>query len=202
MFRRTGLASLTFLLQLYPRLLIVGFAAFYHHRWDGGFTSANLEVIWRWFAELDCSVARMQYLLKSGARIRQAVKRERLAYLDGLRDQLSRQELRNTRELYQALRKVFPQARSSRRSGYTALSQVQVLDGTFAATEQERQQRWGDFFAEQEAGALISPAQYREGLARQKALAVGRRDGSAVFAGSGFGREVDARCQFQESRRL
>ena len=66
--------------------------------------------------------------------------------------------------------------------GRATLPCPMLLDGTFAATQQERQQRWGDFFAEQEAGALISPEQYRAGLARQKALAVGRRDGSAVFA--------------------
>ena len=56
--------------------------------------------------------------------LRSGVKADRLAYLQGLVDNVALQDLRNPAALYAAVRKAFPAARSSRRSGLRPLPAV------------------------------------------------------------------------------
>ena len=149
------------------RLLLVGFAAFLHHRWGTCFTVSGLTAVVRWFAEVDISIARaVRAIQLSSARVRQAVRQDRLAYLHGLQQQLAERDLKDARALYQALRHAFPQARSSRRSGFQPLPQVQMPSGDFAATREQRLCCWGEFFADQEAGYPVTGSQYQAELSR------------------------------------
>ena len=164
------------------RLLVVGFAAFFLHCAGGTFSHSMLCIVGHWLAELDISIARaMRFLQVTGRRIRSLVRSDRLAYLDSLKDQLAKQELKNSRELYFALRRVFPQARSSRQSGVTPLPQVQLLDGTFATTQELRQRRWGDYFAELEAGYSATAPEYCDGLRAQKQGRLAAGSSSPLF---------------------
>ena len=165
------------------RLLLVIFAAFCHNKRRSVFTPDKLDLIWCWFLEVDVSIARAaRYLQLSGPSIRRAVRQDRFAYLDGLKRRLEVQDLRNSRELFAALRLAFPQSRKSRRTGFNPLPQVQLPDGTFAASAEERHMRWGTHFAEQEAGFLVSPERYQRELHEQKSCALEQRAGLPVFS--------------------
>ena len=164
------------------RLLLVGFAAFVRLRKGTAFSTDQQDIIQGWFWELDWSLARAIHLLQiSGGTVRGALKRDRLAYPASLQARVAQQDLCNPRELFAALRRAFPQARSSRQCGFRPLPQVQLRDGSFAQDQAERTARWGEFFAEQEAGNPVHGDQYVAELAGQKRLAIQRRDGQAVF---------------------
>ena len=165
------------------RRLLLGFAAFVHLRCGTGFSSRHRAVLEGWFRAIDCSVATAtRNLRRTGRDIRLAVKRDRLSYLADLQRRVAQQDLRNPKELYRALRSAFPQARSARRSGFRPLPQLQLADGTFAVTQEERMQRWGQHFAEQESGFALSEHDYVRALRSQKQLTLQARQGSCAFA--------------------
>ena len=131
---------------------------------------------------MDISIARaVRAIQLSSARVRQAVRQDRLAYLHGLQQQLAERDLKDARALYQALRRAFPQARSSRRSGFQPLPQVQMPSGDFAATREQRLCCWGEFFADQEAGYPVTGSQYQAELAVQKSRVAARACPGGVF---------------------
>ena len=158
--------------ELRRRRLLVGFAAFVHLRRGTQFQPAHCSLIAGWFQELDVSLARAASVIRrTGSAVRACAKRDRLQYLAQLQERVSRQEIGNSKELFQALRQVFPQARSARRSGHRPLPAVLLPDGTFATSQADRLVRWGEHFAEQEAGFPVTDEEYQSLLCRQKAQA-------------------------------
>ena len=134
------------------RLKMICFAAFVLHLRHAGFTSSALASASSWLEQIDRSVARALDLLRSlTTAVRAAVRRDRVQYLQGLVDNISLQDRKNPKALYQAVRKAFPTAKAARRSTFQPLPAVELADGTLAPTVLDRQDRWTEFFAEQEA---------------------------------------------------
>ncbi|CAE7570642.1 unnamed protein product [Symbiodinium sp. CCMP2592] len=147
--------------ELARRRLLIGFAALRLARENRVFQPAALQQAGIWLWEMDVSIARaldMHYWLT--ASLRAAIKRDRVQYLEGLVAQISLSDLRQPRELYAAVRKAFPAARSSRRSAFQPLPAVLLEDGTYAVDRASREDRWTSFFADQEAGKQVSIAGY------------------------------------------
>ena len=168
--------------ELRRRRLLVAFAAFVHCWRDTHFTMSQLGKVASWFRELNVSIARaVRFIQLTGSRVRRAVRADRIQHLDAIKAQVARQDLKGPRELFRALRRAFPQARSSRRNGFQPLPQVQLEDGSFAQTQDQRLARWGAFFAEQEAGEVATSASYTAALAEQKELARPAADQATRF---------------------
>ena len=143
------------------RVLSVVFAAFYHLANGSAFQQRILSVIPVWFAQIDISIARAVAALDVLTdRIRRAIKLDRTAYLQGLVQNLSLREVLQPKRLYAAVRKAFPQARSSRRSTLCPLPAIRMEDGRLASSAEERNERWRGFFAEQEAGEVLTDSEY------------------------------------------
>ncbi|OLP81664.1 hypothetical protein AK812_SmicGene37771 [Symbiodinium microadriaticum] len=171
-FRRLLLAHMIPSLNLLPdsifmdfclrrRVLSVVFAAFYHLANGSAFQQRILSVIPVWFAQIDISVARAVAALDVLTdRIRRAIKLDRTAYLQGLVQNLSLREVLQPKRLYAAVRKAFPQARSSRRSTLCPLPAIRMEDGRLASSAEERNERWRGFFADQEAGEVLTDSEY------------------------------------------
>ena len=77
------------------------------------------------------------------------------------------QDLKNPANLYGAVRKGFPTARSARRSGLKPLPAVLKPDGAMAVTPAERSECWRQRFAGQEAGVVVDDGEYVERFKRQ-----------------------------------
>ena len=148
------------------RLLMVAFAAFRLFIVQASFTGQALRRASEWLIEIDYSIAYAVNILRDQTRaIRAAVRRDRLQYLDGLRDNISLQDMRNPKALYQAVRKAFPQARASRRRSFRPLPAVRLEDGTLATDKAARLARWERFFGEQEAAQIVTQADYLQAFA-------------------------------------
>ena len=168
--------------ELRRRILLYGFAAFVHLRAGTRFTPAQVRCIDVWFYEMDVSIARAVALLqRASASIRQMVRRDRVHFLEQLKTQVASQSLKGPKELFRSLRQVFPQARSSRRSGFQPLPQLLLEDGTVARTAEERTRRWGAYFAEMEAGSCVTDTEYQMALTEQQRIGRRTKAGSTVF---------------------
>ena len=145
------------------RLLSVIFAALYHHAQGTVFNPNTLALVPGWLAQIDISIARAVAALEELTnRIRRAIKLDRAAYLQGLVQNLSLKEVLQPKKLYAAVRKAFPQARSSRRSLLSPLPAIRMADGSLACSAEERNERWRGYFAEQEAGDVLTDSTYAE----------------------------------------
>ena len=151
------------------------FAAFVLHAKDAAFTSSRLDQVCTWFWQINVSIARAAlFVMRSGRKVRQAVRHDRRLYLEGVKAGVAQQDIKNPKELFAALRRAFPCMRSSRKGGFKPLPQLLLEDGTPASTQEERLQRWRSFFAEQEAGFPVTDAQYVVEFQAQKDLHTGR----------------------------
>ena len=160
------------------RLII--FAAFVLHANGQVFTDAAQLAAARWLVDLDHSIAAAVELLReTTTAVRAAVQRDRVAYLSGLADAVTQQDLRAPKELYAAVRKAYPAARAARRQNFQPLPAVRLADGRLARTNAEKTQRWVDFFSEQEAGTVVDSAGYIDAF-QCPAVAVGSE--KAVFS--------------------
>ncbi|CAE7258989.1 Herc2 [Symbiodinium sp. KB8] len=148
------------------RLMLIGFAAWrlllngqaFH---PGACAQAEL-----WLQEVDVSLARaLQLFDEHATAIRAAVKRDRIAYLSQLQQQVTLQDLRNPKALYAAVRKAFPQAKPSRRRNFQPLPSVLLEDGTMAADRQQCTERWIRHFGEQESGMVVTAGEYEAAFA-------------------------------------
>ena len=168
--------------ELNRRRLLLAYAAFVHCRRQTAFTQQHRLVVSRWFFELDVSLARAAHGVQVSCKlIRQAVRRDRLSYLESLKQRVASQDLKNPKELFRSLRAAFPQARSARRTGFRPLPQLLLEDGSFATDSQARAERWGSYFAALEAGRAVSPEEYATDLAFQRRLTCEARAGRARF---------------------
>ncbi|CAE7759893.1 unnamed protein product, partial [Symbiodinium necroappetens] len=148
------------------RWLFIGFAAFVLARDQNAFTSGALRSADEWLWDLDVSEARaLSALYVSSRTIRQSVIQDRCQYLEGLASQAAAKDLRDSRTLYQSIRRAFPAAQSSRRRGPKPLPSLVCDDGTPAQTFAQRNECWRAHFAAQEAGIKVSPDEYIEHFA-------------------------------------
>ena len=114
---------------------------------------------------MDLSVARALELLgETTIAVKAAVRRDRVAYLQGLAGAITLQDLRRPKELFAAVRRAFPKA-AARRMKFQPLPAVLMADGTFARTPEERVQRWTEFFSNQEGGRQVTASEYQEAFA-------------------------------------
>ena len=143
------------------RALLVVFAAFVHAWRHTEFTLTALFTASSWLQEIDVSISRAIHALDCLTDdIRRAVRIDRIAYLQGLVQDLTLREVLYPQKLYAAVRRAFPQARSARRSALRPLPAITDKDGTLVVDPAARNERWRAFFAEQEAGLLLDPGQY------------------------------------------
>ena len=157
--------------ELRRRRLLVVFAALFLNARDEVFDARQLDVILYWFWQMHVSIAQaVLFLLRTGPRVRKAVRQDRVQYLVEVKDRIAQQDLRNPKELFKALRKAFPVARNSRKSSFKPLPQLLDASGEYASSQEERMQRWRTYFAEQESGFPVTDVQYVHELGQQKRL--------------------------------
>ncbi|CAE7935509.1 rsmH, partial [Symbiodinium necroappetens] len=126
------------------RLCMIGFVAFRLHRQGSGFSAQATNTAGRWLSDIDHSIARAVALLQwYGRQLRRAVAADRRAYLQSLTAAAAYHDLADPKSLYQAIRKAFPQAQSSRRR------ESRVLEDAIAA---------------QEAGEMVTHQEYTRKL--------------------------------------
>ncbi|CAE7840747.1 unnamed protein product [Symbiodinium sp. CCMP2592] len=142
------------------RLLMLGFAALVLNQQNGQFT-----------AHVDYSDALAVALFRWwGNRLRDTVAADKRAYLQGLVDDASQIGIGRPKDLYAAIRKAFPTAKSSRRSSLAPLPMLLDKHGEPVASPAERDECWRLHFAEQEAGTLVSEAVYVEKAREQRSF--------------------------------
>ena len=144
------------------RWLLISFAALRLHATHSVFSEHALETADSWLRQLDCSEAQAVCALHLTCKtIRRKVAADRAAYLAQLADQAASCQLRDPGALFKAIRKAFPDARSSRRSALKPLPMLLLADGTRATSLEERNEGWRAHFASQEAGTKVTPDEYR-----------------------------------------
>ena len=129
------------------RWFLLVFAAFLTNCRGASFSHAQLSVADRWFRDMDRSeaVALANYRRLARA-LRRAVAIDRTAYLDSLAAEVVHHSLRDPKELYKALRKAFPAARSARRASIQPLPMLTLADGTAALSTAARAEAWRAHF--------------------------------------------------------
>ena len=148
------------------RQLICAFVAFWLNLHGRAFDARQRSTMDRWFRDLDLSEAEaLSRLHLYGFYLRKQVAADRRQYLQQLADNVKLQDLRNPQALYQAVRKAFPSARSSRRSAYRPLPAVTDDQGNLVVTPEDRAERWCAFFGAQEAGFSATDQRYVEHMA-------------------------------------
>ncbi|CAE7717956.1 abcF4 [Symbiodinium sp. CCMP2592] len=149
--------------ELNRRHLLISFAALVHATRGVPLTPHAQQVAATWMQQIDYSIAwALQLLKEHTTAIRAAIRRDRCSYLEGLRANITVQDLRQPKHLYRAVRAAFPAARSARRKSFMPLPAVRMEDGQLAPTGQARQERWTAFFAEQESGRIVTPLEYTQ----------------------------------------
>ena len=109
--------------ELDRRWKLIAFAACVLHARGQVFSDAAQITVANWLADLDYSIATaVELLQETTSTIRAAVKRDRVAYLSGLADAVTKQDLRAPKALYSSVRRAFPAARAARRQNLSAAS--------------------------------------------------------------------------------
>ena len=149
------------------RLLLVALAAFVHCRRGTVFTVAAVAIASEWLWAIDVSIARaIAHIDQLTPQIRCAVKLDRVAYLQGLVQNVTLCDIRQPKQLFMAVKKAFPQARSARRAALQPLPAVRLEDGSIAPDAAARLERWRDFFSCQEAGVELNDTDYADFFAK------------------------------------
>ncbi|CAE7326979.1 unnamed protein product [Symbiodinium sp. KB8] len=143
------------------RLMLISFAAWSFFLRGQAFPAGACAQAELWLQDVDVSLARaLQLFDEHATAIRAAVKRDRIAYLSKIQQQVTLQDLRNPKALYAAVRKAFPQAKPSRRRSFQPLPSVALEDGSIAADRQQCTERWIRHFGEQESGTVVTADEY------------------------------------------
>ncbi|CAE7236988.1 CFDP2 [Symbiodinium sp. KB8] len=154
--------------ELRRRLQLVGFACWRLFVNGHVASEAARAKATDWLRDIYISIARAwSYLGQACTSLRAAVKRDRNHYLERLSKDVTLADISRPKQLFQRVRKAFPKAASARRSNFTALPAVELEDGTLAATNEARAQRWRDHFSEQESGQPVTTEEYRLALAQK-----------------------------------
>ncbi|CAE7458715.1 unnamed protein product, partial [Symbiodinium sp. CCMP2592] len=158
--------------EINRRLKIIVFAAFVHLGRATTFTATGLAAANNWLWVMDYSVATAVSALHwLGTRLRTAVAADRRAYLDSLVAAAAARDFKTPRELYQAIRKAFPAAASSRRSRFQPLPMLATQEGEPLPTSEARAEAWRAHFSAQESGVTVTPEEYVQHLVCQKSQA-------------------------------
>ena len=151
------------------RLQMIAFASFVLLSRGESFSAHSRRAADIWLWELDHSEARGAALLRIFVtRVRNAVKADRRAYLQGLVSEVGQCQIRDPQTLYRALRRAFPTARSARRSSLAPLPAVIVQGDKLAVTASEKTECWRQHFGDQEAGEAVDASQYLAAYCEQR----------------------------------
>ena len=144
------------------RRLMIFLAAWIHLVSGNVFSEAARTRAEEWLRAMDYCIATIVELIReSSTAIRAAVRRDRNAYLESLVAEVTTHDMRHPKQLYAAVRKAFPAARSSRRTAFQPLPAVLMADGSMAQSQADRASRWIEFFGEQEAGRKVDAQEYQ-----------------------------------------
>ena len=105
-----------------------------------------------------------------GKRIKACAKADRIAYLQGLVSAVTLADLRNPKDLYQRVRRAFPQTRSARKPLFCPVPAVVTPDGDLAKDVDGRLECWRAHFADQEAGVSWFPRKAMHVCCRSRSL--------------------------------
>ena len=115
----------------------------------------------RWLSQIDHSRAAALAIYRVfGIQLRCAIAAGKRSYLRSLASLAAQFGLGQAKELYGAIRRAFPTARSSRRSSLHPLPMLVDAKGASIVTSEGRAECWRAHFASQEAGALATPEEY------------------------------------------
>ena len=163
--------------ELCRRYQMIGFAAFVLHRQQTAFSLYARGRVEMWLHSMDVSIAQAWASLNFACRLlRQAVKTDRNNYLAQVVEDVTLADISRPKQLFQKVRRAFPKAAAARRSRFTALPAVELLDGTLAQTTEARAERWRAHFAEQESGTPTTDEAFVVAVqAKDQARAAGRK---------------------------
>ena len=158
--------------ELRRRRLMVAFAGFVHLLRGSSFDPRALALVAHWTWEMQISIARGAWaLMHLGRDVRREVRADRCRYLRSVAGSVALCDPRRPKELYRAIRRAFPAARSNRQAAHSPLPCVALEDGTVATDYEARCRRWQSYFAEQEAGEPVDAQGYIDGFLSQRTLA-------------------------------
>ena len=156
------------------RCLMIFFAAFLLHASGGTFQELSRGRADEWLAAMDYSEALALALYRwYGHRLREVIASGKRAYLKSLITEATGCSLRQPKELYAAIRRAFPTAKSSRRNALAPLPMLLGHDGEPVRTTEERDACWRAHFSDQEAGHPVTPSEYVRELGQQRRLPQG-----------------------------
>ena len=151
------------------RLLYIYFAAFCLHHQGETFAPHACNTADQWLWAIDYSEALALALYRwYGLRLRECIAAGRRAYLQGLVTNAAQFSLRQSGDLYRAVRRAFPTAKTARRSAFTPLPALLDSDGEPLRTTAERDECWRKHFSAQEAGIDVTGNEYVEWVQQQR----------------------------------
>ena len=143
------------------RLLLIAWAAFRHALAGSVFTEVTRARADIWLTQIDQSRALAQAIFRwMGGQLRCAIAAGKRRYLQSLVEHAAGLRLNQAKELYGAVRKAFPAAKSARRGLLQPLPMLVDSTGRPMATPDERAECWRAHFAHQEAGDLVTEEEY------------------------------------------
>ena len=107
-------------------------------------------------------------VFRLGKVIRYRTKADRISYLQSLAQQVTLADIKDPRQLFQRVRRAFPQAKASRRSPFQPLPAVLDSTGQLASSTADRLECWRSHFAQQEAGEAVAHEDYASHLRTQR----------------------------------
>ncbi|OLP95114.1 hypothetical protein AK812_SmicGene22806 [Symbiodinium microadriaticum] len=163
--------------ELRCRYTRIGFGAFFLNVQGRSVDARAGRQVERWLRDIHISIARAWSFLGHTCRaLRDAVRTDRNRYLDQLARDVGLADVSCPQQLYRRVRKAFPKAATSRRTKFTSLPAVELLDGSLAPTNAAKEQRWREHFAEQESGVPVDAQKFQHLLTAADA----HRSGAAV----------------------
>ena len=141
-------------------------------RWVSGvpFESGEAQRWCAWSGALRPDLAQATFMIRRlGSRIKDAARADRVRYLQGLVSSVTLADLRNPKDLYQRVRRAFPQSRPARKPLFCPVPAVETPQGDLAKDTDGRLECWRAHFAEQEAGEVVSQDGYVQLLKEQRA---------------------------------
>ena len=155
--------------ELRRRRLLLGFAAFLHLRQHTSFSADAVARYADWISTSHRRIASALRMVRLvGFQLRQAVREDRAAYLDGLVRNITLSDVRDPKHLFRAVRKAFPSAASKRRQAFTPLPAVADAQGVLAPDVDSQRALWREHFASLEAGEKLEPGQYAAAFNSQR----------------------------------
>ena len=162
--------------ELRRRRLLLGLAAFLHLRRRTSFSEEAVARYAEWISTSHRRIASALRMVRLvGFHLRQAVRADRAAYLEGLVQNITLSDIRDPKHLYRSVRKAFPSAASKRRQAFTPLPAVADAQGVLAPDVASQRELWRAHFASLEAGEKLEPGQYAAAFRDQRIANIGQQ---------------------------